>query len=393
MHNLERTCTIRVWPHTTCARSSLRSEQRLASWRAAAAFNNQADRSQGRVQSRSTSAIACLGSFAASSLVTATRSAMMAFAMVLGSGGLAFAQAASAVSAATAADEASLIRQAIELRRVGQHESAVLLLRRAYELRRSPRACGQLALGEQAIGRWASAERYLREALAAGEDEWVARNRATLEVALTAAARRLATVEIVGGDDGAELWVDGERARRLPTNRTLRVVVGTVRIEHRPAGGATVARVIELAPGQRERVYFAPQPGVDAANVARIEAPRATPLVAAQRRSRAASGAALRAHPTLWAGAAVFAGGALAGALAWGAGQSIAGSYDAQCFAHAMPDRVACEQRRQGDQQTLDTLAMVTDLAWTVLAAGGVTAGVGVGLTITGRGATVHGRF
>jgi hypothetical protein len=322
--------------------------------------------------------------------------------VALGQGAVSAAQTQEIVSQAAVApdEEESLVRQAIELRRGGRHEAAVPLLRRAYELRRSPRACGQLALAEQAIGRWAPAEALLRESLSAVGDAWVERNRATLEASLAAAGRRLATVEVVGGDDGAELWVDGERAGILQANRILRVVAGTARVEHR-SRGRSVARVLELAPGGRERVYFAPTAAEVTAAQRPVE-PSGTVVQPAQPAQRFAPSTAARsprlliergAHPATWVGVTMTGVAAMTVVTAWGAGQSIAGAYEAQCPGASSPDRDACANRLREDQRTLDVIGTVTDVGWALLAAGAVTTGVGVGLSIAGRGVAVHGRF
>ncbi|MFO0563468.1 MAG: hypothetical protein U0269_35925 [Polyangiales bacterium] len=329
----------------------------------------------------------------------------VAVASLSGMIGLAAAVPASAQPAAPEGDpsqqlvlrEDSLVQQAIERRRLGQHEEAVVLLRQAYELRRSARAAGQLALAEQAIGRWAHAERRFREALAATDDAWVERNRATLERSLASATQRLATVDVVGGDDGAELWVDGERVGQLPADRTLRVVVGAVRIEHRPRVGAAITRVIELSPGGRERVYFAPSAARPEQGAGTEPDRRAAPVQA--RPSASARGAPVasrepfRPHPTLWIGVAVTAVGAVGVLAPWAAAQSIVGGYDAECFNAASPNRAQCAARREDGQRVLDSLSTATYVGWAVFSAGVVTSGVGVGLSFWGRGAAVHGRF
>lgn len=305
------------------------------------------------------------------------------------------AQPSSEASGTVEEREEALISQAIELRRQGLHEAAAVVLRRAVGQRRSPRACGQLALAEQAIGRWAQAERLFREALAAMDDPWVARNRATLESSLASAASRLATVEIVGGDVGAELWVDGELAGILPMDRALRVVVGTVRVEHRSPRGPSVTRVIELGVGGRERVYFATTP----ANERRTD--RASEPAEQQRPASVGAGALtvvadrreIALHPVTWVGVAVAGTAALGVLVPWAAGQSIATSFDAACIESAMIDRARCAARREDDQRTLDAIATATDVGWAVLAVGVVGAGVGLGVSFWGRGASVRGRF
>lgn len=314
---------------------------------------------------------------------------LLGFACVWAASRVSFAQAEPVVPeiAPVETEEDTLVREALDRRRAGQHQDAAALLRRAYAIRRSPRACGQLAFAEQAIGRWARAEALFREALSASNDPWIERNREALEGSMNAAARRLATVEIVGGDDGAELWVDGERAGVLPADRSLRVVVGAVRVEHRPPAGPITTRVVELAPGGRERVYFAP----------RDERPRGNGLVILEP-SRGVQRPVERpaprgVHPLVWFGAAGSAAAGAVVAIAWATGNGIASEYDRTCFGAAMPDRSACDARRVGDQQTLDGLTVVTGVSWALFGAGVASAGVGVGLSLWGRGASVQGRF
>jgi hypothetical protein len=51
------------------------------------------------------------------------------------------------------------------------------------------------------------------------------------------------------------------------------------------------------------------------------------------------------------------------------------------------PDVAGCDARRIETQGSLNTLGDATDVAWVVLGAGVVTAGVGLALTLTARSA------
>jgi hypothetical protein len=274
--------------------------------------------------------------------------------------------------------EESLVRRGVELRREGRDEEAAAVLRLAYAQGGSARCAGQLALAEQAIGRWTRAERLLREALAAAEDPWVARNRDVLTGALAVAEQRLATIEIVGGDDGATLWVDGEQAGILPRDRSLRVVVGVVRLEHRSPSGPTLTRVIELAPRAVERVYFAPASG--SATVIPPVIPPVIPrvVVAPSRRTEQV----LRPHPVLWAGVGVSGASGLALTVAWAVGERINLDFHSQCVDATSVDRGLCAARMREDQQRLDGISRGMDAGWGLLASGLVASGVGVGLSL-----------
>src|SRR5437868_2010830 len=71
---------------------------------------------------------------------------------------------------ADAADE--WVERGIELRRTRNDAEALEYFRRAYEIRPTPRTRVQMALAEQALGRWIEAEADLVEALRAQGDAW-----------------------------------------------------------------------------------------------------------------------------------------------------------------------------------------------------------------------------
>lgn len=277
-----------------------------------------------------------------------------------------------------AAQEEALVREGVELRRQGRDEDAVAVLRRAYQLRGSPRASGQLALAEQSLGRWVRAESLLRNALRAVDDVWVSRNRDVLTGALTVAEQHLATVEVLGGVDGSELRVDDERVGTLPTDRTLRVAAGSARVSCVSPDGVVTTRVLELTPRAVGRVSFPSPARVFAAPTPVIvDAPRA-PAVVAMSPPR-------RPHPALWTGLTIAGVSAVTLTSLWAAGESSAGSYDNDCVRAPRPDVAVCDARRIETQGTLNTLGDATDVAWVLLGAGVVTAGVGLALTLTAR--------
>lgn len=296
---------------------------------------------------------------------------------------------ASAQEAASAPGELeALISQANELRRNGRDEDAVALLRRAATLDQSPRTLAQLALGEQSIGRWPRSEALFVRALTAQNDPWIERHRATLEAALAAARAHLATVDVVGGDPAAELWIDGESLGALRDHRQLRVAAGSVRIEHRPAARPAAIRVIELGAGAHERVYFAPSAPLVLQATPRVTT--ASPRAAGPRPPRPREPAV---HSLVWIGAATTGAAVTANLISWAVAQSVVQRYDAVCVDALAIDVVACQARLRAEQPQLDAIGAATDIGWAVLAAGLATGGVGVVLSVRERSASIRGQF
>lgn len=170
---------------------------------------------------------------------------------------LALALASSAAHGQTEGVDA-LIHEGVELRRSHHDLEALAVFRRAYDQSRGPRALAQMALAEQALGRWVEAEAHLRTALASG-DPWVARSRATLEAALAVIGRHLGGLWVEGGVPGAEVLLDGERIAVLPLTEPVRVVAGSLTVTVRSEGYGTVTRHVVVPPGgdAREEVRLA----------------------------------------------------------------------------------------------------------------------------------------
>jgi len=259
------------------------------------------------------------------------------------------------VAPAEAAEEA-LIREGVALRRDGHDDEAAAVLRRAWSLRRSPRASGQLALAEQALGRWARAEPLLLTALTAPGDPWVERHRAVLDGALAVARRHLGTLEVRGCDAGATLRVDGERVAGAPAG--LRVAAGTARVTCERPGGESVVRVAEVPAAAVVRVVF-PTDG-----------------------ARASSAGGRRVHPMVWAGLAATGAAAITLGALFAAGEGTAGEYDAACIEAPSPNIARCAAWRIGAQSRLDAYSDAMIVGWAALGVGVLAAGVGVGLTL-----------
>lgn len=74
----------------------------------------------------------------------------------------------------------TLIDEGVQLREQGRDAGALERFQRAYAESRSARALAQVALAEQALGRWVDANAHLTEALAMG-GEWIETHRGPRE--------------------------------------------------------------------------------------------------------------------------------------------------------------------------------------------------------------------
>jgi hypothetical protein len=155
------------------------------------------------------------------------------------------AQARAADSGGGGEEEAAL-RRGFELREKGKDEAALAEFQHAYDLKKGARARAQMALAEQALGRWIDAEAHLAEALQRTSDPWIGRNRALLEQALGEIRQHIGSLELSGGTPGAEVRVNGRVAGKMPLAGPLRVEAGSVSLEIRAAGYLPVVRTINV---------------------------------------------------------------------------------------------------------------------------------------------------
>lgn len=154
-------------------------------------------------------------------------------------------------------DEANAaISHGVALRQAGNDDEALAEFRRADQIFPSARAKAQIALAEQALGQWVSAERDLRAALALTDDPWIQRNHDALNAALVQISSRLGSLEVRTNAPGAELFINEERAASLPLTAPVRVPVGTVNLEVRANGYASQRRPVEVTPNGRLREVF-----------------------------------------------------------------------------------------------------------------------------------------
>jgi hypothetical protein len=215
----------------------------------------------------------CLNARLACALAVLAAGAMSASARVAraqpaGSGAGAGAGGASDAPDAVHDQEAEdLIRQGLELREKTEDEAALRMFRKAYDLARSGRARAlvQVALAEQALGRWSDAEAHLNEALRHESEPWIVHNRKLLEQALVEIQDHLGWLQLSGGVAGAEIRINGQAVGVLPLAAPLRVPNGSVALEAHAAGYLPILRTV-IVPGRglaREQLVFVSIGGPD----------------------------------------------------------------------------------------------------------------------------------
>ena len=165
---------------------------------------------------------------------------------------------------------AALIERGLDLRQAQRDPEALVLFEEAQALAPSPRGQAQVALVQQALGRWAAAERNLKAALAATEDAWILSRRPILEHALGVIESHLGDVEIVGAKTGT-VYVDGAQVDHPDALTHLRLEVGRRTLELRAAGSYPFSRVLDVRPGEIVRVEVDQRP--------LLEAPKAPPPI------------------------------------------------------------------------------------------------------------------
>lgn len=157
-----------------------------------------------------------------------------------------------ALAAPEDAEAEALINRGLDLREHGKDDEALAVFKKALAKAPSPRARAQVALAEQALGLWTSAENDLVLCLAATDDPWITKNRGAIEGALAVVRRHLGSLEI-RGTEGAEVLLDGVPLGTLPATTPFRVEAGRRTLELRAKGFHPTARNVEIAPGSVTR--------------------------------------------------------------------------------------------------------------------------------------------
>jgi hypothetical protein len=215
-----------------------------------------------------------------------------------------------------------LIAEGLGLRERGQDLEALARFERAYELRAVPRTMAQRGLAEQALGRWLDAELHLESALETKNDAWIKQHRRTLETSLASVRSRLGTIQVQGGQPGAEVRLEGKLVGRVPLAAPLRAIAGQVTLEVSLDGYYPVRREVAVTGGsistETIELVAAPAPAPMAAP-AGLPEPPPTQLVAAVPvpQSSAADGGSVRRLPAwvFWTG--LGASAVLGGVTIW----------------------------------------------------------------------------
>ncbi len=139
------------------------------------------------------------------------------------------------------------VARGVAFRRAQRDVEALQAFEQAYEIEPSARIRAQIALAQQALGRWLAAEASLATALGVGGDPWIEKNRSVLDAAMIAIRAHLATIDVSSNVEGATLYVNGIAEGPLP--RRARVEAGTVALDGSSAGYMTVRRTLDVAPG------------------------------------------------------------------------------------------------------------------------------------------------
>ncbi|MBX3275756.1 MAG: PEGA domain-containing protein [Sandaracinaceae bacterium] len=168
-------------------------------------------------------------------------------------GTLALTLVALPAAAQDACDAACHLERGLTARAGGDDETAATHFEAAVALEPTPRALAQLALAQQALGRWVDAEAHLVRALAAA-DPWITDHRRVLEGALETIREHLGTLVVTSGVRGARLRVNGRDAGTLPLAAPISVEVGTAVVDVEAPGHVPVQRPAEITAGRLTRV-------------------------------------------------------------------------------------------------------------------------------------------
>jgi tetratricopeptide (TPR) repeat protein len=154
----------------------------------------------------------------------------------------------------------ALLRQGVALRERGRDEEALGVFLRALEASGEPRVLAQVALAEQALGRFGDAEQHLAQALARRDDPWIGRNLAVLEMAQRDILGHLGVLVVSCSMPGASLRVPGREPLALPLSSTLSLAPGTLTIEVRAEGFRPESRAVTLRAGSVTQETFSLTP-------------------------------------------------------------------------------------------------------------------------------------
>jgi len=184
----------------------------------------------------------------------------MTFRGALTAGWLACVLAAPCAFAQSSVVGEALVREGVELRRLGRDTDALDRFSRAYAADRSPIALAQMGLAEQALGHWVASETHVRGALAVHDNPWIEQNRSAIEQAYAVIARHIGELDVIGGVPGAAVTIDGERVGVMPLAEPIHVPLGSNTIMVTAPGYVPVTRSVTVVAGQTARETITLEP-------------------------------------------------------------------------------------------------------------------------------------
>jgi hypothetical protein len=290
--------------------------------------------------------------------------------------------------------------------REAQHDAeARVCFEKAVDRGGGPRAVVQLALAEQALGKWVEAYEHLSQALKGPPDPWVEARRAPLVDALNEMERNVGKLEIDVSPAVTGVMVRIDEGATEPYRPPLVVLPGRISVEVSAPGYESALRTLTIAPQQLNRASVTLRPvqatpgtespaGAATTAGASTAAPAATP----------APGEAVRPmthyEPGWFVVAGVGAVVAMSAVIPWEMGSSELKSLNRDCPGGFCDKSVY--DSHHSKIQGLDTASTTLLISGSVVAASGLALGlltrrseapIGAWLTPAGGGVTAWGRF
>jgi tetratricopeptide (TPR) repeat protein len=165
----------------------------------------------------------------------------------------------------------------LALRREGRDAEALELFERSFRMAPSPIPLAQIAMAEQALGRWVIANEHLEAALAEEDNGWIRRNQRLLRGSLRQIRRNLGQLELVGGLEGVEVAVNGKEVGTLPIDTMIWVEAGTAQVVARHESILPYRREVNITAGETARLELNLVEGEGGDGLRRIPIPIAPP--------------------------------------------------------------------------------------------------------------------
>jgi tetratricopeptide (TPR) repeat protein len=184
---------------------------------------------------------------------------------------------------------AALVDEGMSLQAAGSLQPALDKYKEAQTIHPTPRAQAQMGLTEESLGDLGAAERDLAQAVSMRKDPWIKENRRRLQAAIQRIKRQVATLDIQGSPEGAEVIVNGRSQGTLPLVGPVRIAGGSITVQAKKEGYNDFEHVLDL-PARGKRVVRI--------EMDRAPAPVAAPIpVAAPQPAPAEAVPALTAEP------------------------------------------------------------------------------------------------